>query len=224
MTRDVLGLKGRLSLLVLAALAPVIAVVCTIIAFPSLAATPLFLAGLGVLCVGTMAAVWFGAQHVLLPPIISLTKAARRIKAGDLSPFERPAGAHELAELAKTFNDMAGALRRINRAHAILRESKHLVLRATNEIALLTGMCRIVVQQVGYRGTYIVYAGNDENHLLQPMAHEGFIGGIPELKRILADVSWTVGQGPVATTIRTGKPYVAQHLMTDPNFAPRREI
>src|SRR5438477_5285316 len=114
MTRDVLGLKGRLSLLVLAALAPVIAVVCTIMAFPSLVGTPLFLAGLVALFVLAMIAVWFGAQYLLLPPILSLTKAARRIKAGDLSPFEHPSSAHEFAELATSFNEMASALRRIN--------------------------------------------------------------------------------------------------------------
>src|SRR5437016_1338858 len=98
MTRDVLGLKGRLSLLVLAALAPVIAIACGILVYPSLTAMPLFLGGgLAVVAVVALIAVWFGARYLLLSPIVSLTKAARRIQSGDLSPFDRPAGAHELA-------------------------------------------------------------------------------------------------------------------------------
>jgi diguanylate cyclase (GGDEF)-like protein len=171
-----------------------------------------------------VALAWFGSGAPILHRIDALTTAARRIRAGDLTPpTDLMQGGGELEELGRTFEDMAGALHRIDRARKTLSEVKRLVLHATDEQALLQEVCRIIVMHVGYRVSYIVYAGEDEQRLLKPMAHEGFQGGITALKKTLADISWTAGQGPVATTIRTGKPYVAQYLLTDPNFAPWRE-
>jgi len=167
---------------------------------------------------------WFGSGAAILRRIDALTTAARRIRAGDLAPpAESRHGSGELGELGRTFEDMAGSLHRIDRAHKTLSETKRLILRATDEPTLLQEVCRTVVMRVGYRVAYIVYAGEDERRLLRPMAHEGYDGGITALKKTLSDVSWAAGRGPVATTIRTGKPYVAQHLLTDPNFAPWRD-
>jgi len=182
------------------------------------------LIGMLVVIVFGVAMAWFGSGAPILHRIDALTAAARRIRSGDLTPpADLARGCGELAELGRTFEDMAGALHRIDRAHKTLSEVKRLVLHATDEPALLQEVCRIIVMHVGYRVAYIVYAGEDEQRLLKPMAHEGFQGGITALKKTLADISWTAGQGPVATTIRTGKPYVAQYLLTDPNFAPWRE-
>lgn len=182
------------------------------------------LIGLLVVVVLGFVAAWYGSGALILRRISALTAAARRIRAGDLTP---PANlsqrADELGELGRTFEDMAGALYRIDRAHKTLSESKRLVLRATDELTLLQEVCRIIVMHVGYRVAYVAYAGEDERRLLRPMAHQGFHGGIVALRETLADVSWAAGRGPVATTIRTGKPYVAQHLLTDPNFSPWRE-
>ena len=180
----------------------------------------------GMLAVMTLgvALAWSGGGAPILRRIAALTLAARRIRAGDLTPpTDLMQGGGELEELGRTFEEMAGALHRIDRAHRTLSEVKRLVLHATDEPALLHEVCRNIVTHVGYRVAYIVYAGEDEQRLLKPMAHEGFLGGITALKKTLADVSWAAGQGPVATTIRTGKPYVAQHLLTDPHFAPWRE-
>ena len=182
------------------------------------------LIGMLVVVLFGVAMAWFGSGAPILRRIDALTAAARRIRAGDLTPpTDLTQGDGELEELGRTFEDMAGALHRIDRAHRTLSETKRIVLRATDELALLSEMCRLVVRRVGYRGTYIVYKGEDEDRLVKPMAHEGFLGGITQLKKTLANVSWAEGQGPVATAIRTGKPYVAQHLLTDPNFAPWRE-
>jgi diguanylate cyclase (GGDEF)-like protein len=182
------------------------------------------LIGLLVVVVLGFVAAWFGSGELILRRISALTAAARRIRAGDLTPpANLSQSADELGELGRTFEDMAGALYRIDRAHKTLSESKRLLLRATDELTLLQEVCRIIVMHVGYQVAYIAYAGEDERRLLRPMAHQGFHGGILALRETLADVSWAAGRGPVATTIRTGKPYVAQHLLGDPYFSPWRE-
>jgi diguanylate cyclase (GGDEF)-like protein len=175
-----------------------------------------------VLALGFLGA-WYASGASILRRIDALTVAARRIRAGDLTPPNLPHGSGELGELSRGFEEMAGALYRVNRAHKTLSETKRVVLCATEERALLTEMCRLIVRQVGYRGALLGYAGQDERRLLVPMAQEGFLGGMTALKKNWENVSWAEGGGPTATAIRTGKPYVAQHLLTDPNFAPWRE-
>ncbi len=170
------------------------------------------------------AAAWFGSQVFVLKPVVGLTNVARRIRSGDFTATaELSHGSGEIGELSRAFEEMAGALYRTNRAHKTLSETKQAVLRATEEPVLLSEICRLIVRQVGYRGALIGYAAEDERRTLQAMAQDGFLGGIAALKKTWENVSWAEGSGPTATAIRTGKPYVAQHLMTDPNFVPWRE-
>jgi diguanylate cyclase (GGDEF)-like protein len=166
---------------------------------------------------------WYASGASILRRINALTAAARRIRAGDLTPPNLVHGSGELGELSRGFEEMAGALYRINRAHKTLSETKRVVLCATEERALLAEMCRLIVRQVGYRGALLGYAGQDERGMLVPMAQEGFLGGMSALRKNWQNVSWAEGSGPTATAIRTGKPYVAQYLLTDPNFSPWRE-
>lgn len=219
-----LGLRGRSAVLVLAIVglttSPVAYVLFLFAPYhwiATLLLIPCFAVAMG-------AVAWFGCQALLIQPIARLTEATRRLHAGDMTALkDMGAVDDEVGELVQSLRVMAGTLEKIKRAHCTLSDSKQMVLRATDELPMLSEMCRIIVKQVGYRVAYITYAAEDVKRTLKPMAQEGFHGGMDALKKAVANVSWAVGTGPVATTIRTGKPYVMQHLITDTAFAPWRE-
>lgn len=174
-----------------------------------------------------LVAAWFGSDMLVLRRINALAAAARRIARGDLTVRTRLSNdTEEFGELARAFDSMATALHRVNRALKTLNESNRAIARATDERMLLSEMCRAVVEVGGYRVAWIGYAEHDARKSVRGMAHAGYDGGLPALAEQLLTVSWAPteqGKGPVATAIRTGKPYVAQHLLTDPNFAPWRQ-
>src|SRR5258706_2904189 len=223
MSRYISGLKGRMLLTVGFAIGPLLCATAyallRIADHPALAIIYILL-----LALFALSAIWLGVKLFVTRPLDELATTAERLSAGaPVSTEHFDTDAVEINAVAAALNKMGSALARISRAHKLLSETKRAVLNATDELALLPEMCRLVITQVGYQMAYIVYAGEDDKRLLQPMAHEGFVGGLPALKQTLTDVSWAIGRGPVATTVRTGKPYVVQHLMTDPNFAPWRE-
>ena len=65
------------------------------------------------------------AEHRIVRPIQAVTLAARAIRGGDLSTTVKATGSDEAAELAETFNAMAGRLRRtldsLERERSLLR-------------------------------------------------------------------------------------------------------
>jgi PAS domain S-box-containing protein len=110
-------------------------------------------------------------------------------------------------------------LRRANRALRTLSESNQAVVRAKEESELLEAACRILVRDGGYRLAWVGYAEQDEAKSVRPVAYAGVEEGYLETVRITwADTER--GRGPTGTAIRTGQPYVAHNLKTDPLFAP----
>jgi PAS domain S-box-containing protein len=94
--------------------------------------------------------------------------------------------------------------------------------QAGSEQELLGQICDIMVRVGGYRMAGIVYAEQDEQKTVRPMAHAGH--GSRYLETI--QVKWSdtpPGRGPAGTAIRENRICVIADTENDPQFAPWRE-
>ena len=112
-------------------------------------------------------------------------------------------------------------LLRINRAHRALSSCNEALIRATEESAWLDQVCRIIVDEAGYRFCWVGRAEHDEAKTVTAVAQAGVDEGY--LKA--ANVTWADtdrGRGPAGTCIRTGQTQIVKNAATDPRFAPWR--
>jgi PAS domain S-box-containing protein len=113
-------------------------------------------------------------------------------------------------------------LRRLNRALRVLSSSNQALVRAQAESQLPQEICRILVDEGGYRIAWIGFAEHDAEKTLRPVA----CAGVEEGYLASAKLSWADterGRGPGGVAIRTGQPSVCNNVMEDPLFAPWRE-
>ncbi|HLY96811.1 MAG: HD-GYP domain-containing protein, partial [Sideroxydans sp.] len=112
-------------------------------------------------------------------------------------------------------------LRRVNRALKTLSSGNEVLVRATDETALLQEMCHVVVEAGGYRVAWVGYAQHDEQKSVRPMAQHGIEADyLARLRYSWADDEF--GLGPTGAAIRSGEPQVIADAYTDPRFAPWR--
>ncbi len=110
-------------------------------------------------------------------------------------------------------------LNQLNRALRTLSECNQVLVRATEESALVHDICRIIVEYGGYHSVWIGFAEQDEAKTVRPVAQFGFQEGYLESLQI----AWSdteQGRGPVGTVIRTGQSYISQNILTDKIYAP----
>ncbi len=128
-------------------------------------------------------------------------------------------------KLKGTFQDITrrkiaeASLRRANRAKKVLSACNQTLVRSKDEINLLQDICRIIVNEGGYRLAWVGFAENDETKSIRPVAQEGYEEGfLGTLGLSWADNKF--GQGPTGTAIRTGVTRVAQTITksADPEF------
>ena len=113
-------------------------------------------------------------------------------------------------------------LHRVNRALLTLSQGSKALVRASDESSLLESVCRILVEQSGYRLAWVGLAEQDEQKTIRPVAQAGYEQGYLEnLHLTWADEER--GRGPAGTAIRTARPVIAKDIATDPNFALWRE-
>jgi|GEM_PF-965452 PAS domain S-box-containing protein len=111
---------------------------------------------------------------------------------------------------------------RLNRALRTLSECNLAMVRATTEEELLQKVCRILVDQGGYRMAWVGYAERDETKTVRPVA----IAGVEEGYLASVKITWAddeFGRGPTGTAIRTRVPYVVRNILNDEHFVPWRE-
>ncbi|MBF0519391.1 MAG: PAS domain S-box protein [Nitrospirae bacterium] len=87
---------------------------------------------------------------------------------------------------------------------------------------MLTEVCRVIVQDVGYRLAWIGYKEENKEKHVFPVGHYGFNDGYIENANIL----WSKterGSGPTGTSIRALKPVICHNMVTDEKFKPWRE-
>ncbi|MCC4118664.1 EAL domain-containing protein [Aromatoleum toluclasticum] len=112
-------------------------------------------------------------------------------------------------------------LARTVRALRTLSAGNRTLLRANDEAELLHEMCRVIVEDGGYRVASVGYAEYDERKSIRLMASFG----IDPVDLECLPLTWAdsgFGDWAVATAIRTGNPSVGRHLLTEPSYAPIR--
>lgn len=113
-------------------------------------------------------------------------------------------------------------VRRVNRALKTLSACNQVLIRETDETALLYAICTVIVDIGGYRMTWVGYALDDDQKRIVPVAQAGYENGyLDSVKLTWADAER--GQGPGGTAIRTRKYALARYIQTDPTFLPWRE-
>lgn len=105
------------------------------------------------------------------------------------------------------------ALARINRVLRTLRAGHRTLLRAAAERDLLQAMCRVLVDEGGYRVAWIGYAESDRERTILPIAHAGDNASF----FATAHFSWSAESPSVSgDAIRTGKPSIGRKMQSDP--------
>ena len=166
---------------------------------------------------------YFGAHRLIVAPLRTLTRAAQRYGAGDLearSGLEREVA--EIGTLARTFDYLAEQNQRTTRALRTLSAGNRTVLREKDEGALMAAMCRVAVEEGGYRLAFVNHAREDEEKSVVTLARAGEDRGFIDS----LDLTWADserGRGSVGTAIRTGHTCVIRSMARDPRFAPWRE-
>ncbi|QAU33669.1 EAL domain-containing protein [Janthinobacterium sp. 17J80-10] len=99
-----------------------------------------------------------------------------------------------------------------------LSACSRVVIRATDEQALLDEICRTMVTAGGYTHSWVGYALDDERMTVKPMAKVGFL----ENNLGIDDVSWSAdrpqGQGVFGRSIRSGQPAIVRDARNSLTF------
>ncbi|RMF81300.1 MAG: PAS domain S-box protein, partial [Nitrospirae bacterium] len=114
------------------------------------------------------------------------------------------------------------ALRRLNRALLAYSGCNRALVRAGDEATFLSEMCRVFVEEAGYRMAWVGLARDDSDRTVEPVASAGAAAAYLEAVRVTWGES-PEGQGPTGRAIRTREPQVAQEILRDPAYAPWRE-
>jgi PAS domain S-box-containing protein len=113
-------------------------------------------------------------------------------------------------------------LERTNRALRVISRCNRSLVTAEDEASWLNELCWTIVEEEGFRMSWVGYAEHDEGKRVRPAAHAGFEEGYLET----LDITWADeerGRGPTGTAIRTGKPVIARNIPEDPAFEPWRQ-
>ncbi|MFA4968972.1 MAG: PAS domain S-box protein [Sulfuritalea sp.] len=176
----------------------------------------------------TLGLVVWGSGRLVVRPLLTLSKAAARFSAGDLSVRTGlPHTSDEIGWLARTLDETAARiesrermLAQANRALRVLSAGNRTMLHGHDEPGLLQDMCRAIVEAGDYRMAWVGYAENDKR-----VRVAGSWGGAPEFLDHL-DITWDEapsGRGPTGAAIRHGIPVACCNAQMDPDYRPWME-
>ncbi|MEP7313371.1 MAG: EAL domain-containing protein [Pseudomonadota bacterium] len=120
-----------------------------------------------------------------------------------------------------TQKETADALLRLSRQLRMLSMCNHVALRAGSEAELLSEVCSVIVNDGGYRFTWVGLAEPEAARLVHPAAWSGVDGTYLSQLRITWDDAPT-GRGPTGRAIRRHSVEVCRDIGSDPAFAPWR--
>ncbi|HLP98950.1 MAG TPA: EAL domain-containing protein [Sideroxyarcus sp.] len=113
-------------------------------------------------------------------------------------------------------------LERLNRALKLLSDCNMALVHAVEEQALLSEICRLVVERGGYRMAWVGFAEHNAEKSVRTVAQFGD----DENYLDHAAICWSDterGRGPTGTAIRTGTTEINQDYRTNPRVAVWRE-
>ena len=177
----------------------------------------------------TFLVAWFGGKRLLVRPINVIAATADRLSEGDYhARTGLPYTNNELGNLAKTVDNMAGALvsrsalLRLNRSLSVLISCNRVLVHANSEQQLLNDICQIIIEHGGFRMAWVGIVNHDETKSITPIIIHGFEDGY----LAHANITWAdtpQGRGVTGTAVRTGIPHVNRDFENDPRSAPWRE-
>jgi len=131
-------------------------------------------------------------------------------------------GAIEAIRDVSDMKSQEETLKRTVRSLRLLSQCNEAVIQARDEVPLLKEICRLVVQEAGYRMAWVGYADTGAGKHVRPVAYFGFADGYFDRVTITWDDS-EQGQGPTGQVIRTGQIQKWSNIPDDPAYAPWRE-
>ena len=112
-----------------------------------------------------------------------------------------------------------GALRHTQRTLKTISECNQVLVRASSESEVLHEVCRIIVEDGGYRLAWVGFPVNNEEKSVTVAAFAGCDEGyLDSLQITWADQER--GRGPVGTCLREGRMVICRNFLSDPNTAP----
>jgi PAS domain S-box-containing protein len=112
--------------------------------------------------------------------------------------------------------------RRLKRTLQLLNDSNTVLLHAEQEDKLLADICRLMVEQGGYRMAWVGFPQQDADRTVRPAArHADHCGYLDSIR-----ISWADTEqdgSPAGAAIRTGKTQIRQDISSSSNPAPWRE-
>lgn len=136
-------------------------------------------------------------------------------------PLEQNDGTVSLLTIAMDITDIKEAEQeqlRLNRAFRLLSSCNLAIMYSADENALLTEVCKLIVEKGAYRMAWIGFAEHDAGKSVRPVARYGDDAGYLDS----ANISWADvehGRGPIGIAIRTGVTQINQDFQTNPLLA-----
>jgi two-component system NtrC family sensor kinase len=150
-------------------------------------------------------------------PVQDLAHVVDRIRGGDVSQRAEVTSGDEIGMLAQGFNemttDLVGAndeLRNVNRALTTLSECNQVMVRSTEEPALLQDVCQALITYGEYRWVWVGLVDPVKPTTLRPVAEAWRDGGRPK-----SDVARSDGEKDCTLAmeaVRTGKVQVLRDI------------
>jgi len=158
-----------------------------------------------------------------------LMRVAAEVERGRLNVRAHISGDDEVGVLAHGFNQMLDALsnselqrERVNHLYAAWTQSADIIVRESDEIKLLTEVCRIIVSHVAFK---LVWVGITETDgWVRPVAvshpNSSYLRNI----QVSVDESLPEGRGPMAEAIRQGAPKILNNFLDEAKTLPWRPM
>jgi len=154
-----------------------------------------------------------------------LMRVAAEVEKGSLDVRAHISGKDEVGILAHSFNQMLDTLsnserqrERINHLYAAWTESADIIVRESDEVKLLTQVCRIIVNHVAFK---LVWVGMHEpDGWVRTIAASHPDSSLLRNIKVSVDESLPEGRGPMGTAIREGTPKIFNNFLNEPSTLP----
>ncbi len=105
-------------------------------------------------------------------------------------------------------------VRGLNRVLRMLSDCNQALIRATGERALITDLCRIIVESGSYRLAWVGFLPSDESKPIEIAGRYGFAEGLADSLNLIWSEALRAA-GPLGTALRSGNPFVSSDLADD---------
>jgi diguanylate cyclase (GGDEF)-like protein/PAS domain S-box-containing protein len=154
-----------------------------------------------------------------------LMRIAAEVEKGSLNVRAHISGKDEVGILAHGFNQMLDALsnserqrERINHLYAAWTQSADIIVRETDEVKLLTEVCRIIASQVAFK---LVWVGmTDPDGWVRTVAASHPDSAYLRNIKVSVDEALPEGRGPMGAAIREAVPKIINNFLDESNALP----